>query len=172
MVSFLRRMPSGIAGTVARPVNAVVSNEIANTSAPFSAYGLPVAIDASGARPITTGDTAVSVDGVLVRPFPTSGSGLNTALTDTAVPPTNGVLDILQTGFVSVRIPLAQITNATKGSTVFVRVQNGSASNPLGGFEAVTSADVVALNGNGGAVKATFSGNADSTGNVEIVFNI
>ncbi len=169
MTAFVYRMPSGVPGALSRTglALAVEPAVLLSGSAP-AAYGLPVAVDAATGhvRAINAGDTAASVYGFLVRPFPTQGGdGQSTGL-GVSAPPTSGAVDVLKLGYMSV-----QVTNGTpsKGSTVYVRVAANAAlpSTSVGDVEAAADGtNTVAL------TNAYFTGAADSSGNAEIAFNV
>ncbi len=167
--AILYRMSSGIPGTLSRTGLAVaVETAILLTGSAPAAYGLPVAVDATTGhvRAIAGGDTAASVYGVLVRPFPTQGGdGVNTAI-GTSAPPTSGAVDVLKLGYISVYVSRG---TPAKAGAVYVRtVANASYPNsPVGGFEA--SADGT---NSFALTNAYFTGAADANGNSEIAFNI
>ena len=169
MVAFVYRMPSGIPGALSRTGQAfIVEPGILLAGSVPPAYGLPVAVDASTGhmRAIKAGDTAASVYGILVRPFPTQGGdGTNTPL-GSSPPPASGQCDVLKLGYISVAV--ANGTPAKNG-TVYVRVAaNGSLPNTaVGDIEAAADGtNTVAL------TNAYFTGAADSSGNAEIAFNV
>jgi hypothetical protein len=166
MSAFLYRMPSGIPGALSRPGAPVTvePNVILSTNPP-TAYGNPVAVDAASGhvRPIGAGDTAASVYGFLVRPFPIESG--TTAL-GTATPPTSGACDVAKLGYMTVKV-----TNGTpaKNSAVYIRtVLNGAIPAGLvGDVEAVADGtNTFVLPG------AYFTGAADANGNSEIAFNL
>ncbi len=128
MVAFQFRMGAGIPGGVARIESAnIVPENILSTNPP-TRYGDPVAYDPTTGyiRPIIAGDTAASVIGFLVRPFPTQSADPawpNDPLSNSgtpAIPPTNGIADVLKAGYINVAVAGAAL--ATKGSPVYVRV--------------------------------------------------
>lgn len=164
MVAFPYRLPSGILGNVTRIDAATVEAQIYNASNMPGAFGLPVAIDANGVRPIGGSDTAATVAGVLVRPFPTSGNGTDGL--GTATPQSAAIANVLKRGYITAKLNGA--TAAAKDGTVYVRIANASSGKPVGGFEAAAdSGNTVTL-----PAQWYFTGPADSSGNVEIAVNI
>ena len=163
MVAFLKRMPHGIPGDVTRQSQAVIQAGVLNAALPFAGYGL-FGKNASGKFvPVTTGDDAADVYGILVRPYPTTGANASDPLGE-SVPPTTGVCDVMRSGYIAVK------NNAgvpALGGQVYVRVDTAAPGQPIGGIEAAADgANTIAVTG------ATFMGAADADGNVEIGFNI
>lgn len=173
--SFAYRMPSGIPGDVNRSgASPVIEPNIIDSSAPPTAYGIPVALDATnGIRPIITPDAAVNLYGLLVRPYPTNQQTTNSffgsnPLGTAAVPPTSGMCDVLKKGYMTVKLYGA--TAAVAGGAVYVRTQNAGAGQVVGGIEA--AADGGNTIQAGAANSTYFRGPADSNGNVEIAWNL
>lgn len=169
MTAFVYRMPSGVPGALSRTGLALAVEQaiLLSGSAP-SAYGFPVAVDAATGhvRAITTGDTAASVYGFLVRPFPTQGGDGQSTGIGVSAPPTSGVVDVLKLGYMSVYVSRG---TAAKNSTVYVRIAANATypNSPVGGIEAAADGtNTVAL------TNAYFTGAADSSGNAEIAFNV
>lgn len=165
MNAFTFRMPAGIPGDINRAQQATVETQqitaAGQANAPVS-FGVGVLIDATSGkvRLPTTGDTALY--GLLVRAFPTNAAqdGLGTS-----TPPAAGWVDVMKRGYMTVLLQGA--TAAKKGGIVYCRIQNPGGGLLVGGFEAATSGDVIALPGT-----CYFTGPADASGNVEIAFNI
>ena len=105
-VAFPYRMGAGFPGTVNRTHPASIVPRKINTSTPPLAYGMGVLVTANSVRQIAAGDTAVTrLYGIAVRPYPTQQqSGGMTATIGAATPPTSGVMDVLRSGFISVRV--------------------------------------------------------------------
>lgn len=169
MTSFLYRMPAGIAGTVTRLEHSTIEAQSYDPLVPFTAYGVPMKTAANGKmQPIAAGDTAASVTGFLVRPYPTTGAP-QTAYGSTlgqAIPAIGGIANRMRRGYMMVL--LSGAAPAVKDSIVYMRVANPSAGKPIGGLEAVndpTAGNTVPLN-------ATWQGPADPQGNSEISYNI
>jgi hypothetical protein len=167
--AFLYRMPSGIPGALSRTGLALIVEPgiLLSGSAPAS-YGLPVAVDPTTGhvRAIAGTDTAASVYGFLVRPFPTQGGdGVSTSI-GTSAPPASGQVDVLKLGYMSVYISRG---TPVKGGTVYVRIVANATypTSPVGGVEAAADGiNTVAL------TNAYFTGAADANGNAEIAFNV
>ena len=161
--AFLYRMPAGIPGQVNRFSAATVEPQLLDTTNFPTVYGVPVAIDATSknTRKIMAGDTAASVYGMYVRPYPTNSG---TDPIGTSTPPVAGICNVLKRGYMSVQLNGA--TAAAKNGTVYVRTAVGTGS-IIGGIEAAAdSTNTFAM------ANAYFTGPADANGNVEIGFNI
>lgn len=169
--AFQFRMGAGFPGDVNRTHPASIEPALIDASAPPTAYGQAVLVDATtqGVRPFAAGDTAVTVAyGVTVRPYPTqqsSGSNFGAASFGAATPPASGVTDVLRLGYIMGTVPVGQAP--VKGGAVYVWCAASSGAHVQGGFEAsATGGSTAAL------ANATFNGSPDANGNVEIVFNI
>ena len=157
------RMPSGIPGAVTRTQGATIEPQLFDSAAPFVGYGLPAKFGAGGKlAPITTGDAAAAIKGILVRPFPTTSSQDGVGV---STPPTSGVGNLLRRGYINVKLNGA--TASAKEGAVYVRVAAAAAGKPIGGIEAAAdSTNTIVMTG------ATFTGPADADGNVEIAYNL
>ncbi len=163
MVAFLYRMPYGIPGDVTRASSATVEPQVFNSSLPFAGYGLFGKIASGKFVPVTTGDAASAVYGLLVRPFPTTGANASDPLA-TAVPPTSGMADVMRRGYANVKVNAG--TAALNGA-VYIRVAAAAAGKPIGGIEAAAdSTNTIQVSG------CIFQGAADASGYAEISFNI
>lgn len=163
MVAYTTRMPSGIPGDVTRPASAHIEPAVLNSALTFGAYGVFGKIASGKFVPVTTGDTAASVYGLLIRPYPITGANASDPL-GTAVPPTSGMADVLRRGYASV---LLRSGTAAQNGQVYVRVAAAAAGKPIGGIEAAADgSNTIAVSG------CTFMGPADASGNVEIAYNI
>ncbi len=162
-VAFTYRMPAGIPGAITRASAATVeAAQLDVTNYPTS-YGIACAIDATShnARRVGGGDTAASVFGFYVRPYPTNSGtdGLGTS-----TPPTSGIGNFLRRGYMMVKLGYG---TAVKGGTVYIRTVANGNSSVLGGVDAqADSTNNFALS------NAMFLGAADANGNVEIAYNI
>lgn len=163
MPAYLTRMPAGIPGDVTRPSQSTIETGIFNSAAAFAGYGLFGKISSNKFVPVGAGDTASAVYGVLVRPYPVTGANASDPL-GTAVPPTTGAADILRRGYINVK---NNSGTPAAGGSVYIRVAAAAAGKPIGGIEAAADGanTIVAPN-------CIFTGSADSSGNVEIAFNI
>jgi hypothetical protein len=173
MVAYAYRMPAGIPGEVTRfSVGTTIEAQLQMVGNPVPAYGLPVAIDpaSGGMRPLTVGDVAAAVYGVLVRPYPLQPqSAINygqVAVGAPGVPPASGIIDILKRGYVNVLLTGVGKPAAAKGAPARVWVAAPASGEVTGGFTTDTSASGVAIPG------AYFTGAADAAGNTEIAFAI
>jgi hypothetical protein len=164
--AILYRMAAGIPGAITRAGQAksVEGINLDTTNYPQS-YGVPVAIDATSKaiRKIMTGDTAASIYGLYVRPYPTQG-GANDPL-GSATPPTSGIANVMRSGYMTVQLNGA--TASAKGGTVYVRVAAAATGKPIGGIEAAADSTNTIIMAN-----AIFMGPADANGNVEVSYNI
>lgn len=163
MTAFLYRMPSGIAGDITRQSLATVESQVLNSSLPFAGYGLFGKVASGKFVPITTGDAAGAVYGLLARPFPTQGANASDPL-GTSVPATSGVANVLRRGYMNVTLNAG---TAALGGAVYVRVATPGTGKPIGGIEAVSDSTNTIL-----VAGASFMSAADASGNVEIGFNI
>lgn len=164
MPVFTFRMPAGIPGGVNRVEVATVEAQQLDTTLFPTAYGVPVALDATShnVRAIKAADTTASVYGFYVRPFPTSGNGTDGLGTST--PPVSGIVNILKRGYMTIK--LNGTTAAAKNGTVYVRTVTGTFT-VIGGVEAAADgSNTFVLTG------AYFTGPGDASGNVEVAFNI
>ena len=163
MVAFLTRMPYGIPGDVTRQSQAKIEAQVFNASLPFAGYGLVGKIASGKFVPFAGAETDADDYGILVRPYPITGTNASDPL-GTSVPPTSGLADVLRSGYINVK---NNAGTPAVGGAVYVRVAAAAAGKPIGGFEAVAdSTNTIVLTG------ATFAGAADANGNVEIAYNI
>lgn len=162
------RMPFGVPGDLSRPSTATVEAQAFGATA-FPAYGLPVKVVAGLAVPVAAQND--SVYGMLVRPFPITGANASDPL-GTSVPPTSGVANILRRGYMTVKVQLGSASCAL-GSAVYVRYQNPSGSQIVGGIEGASTGNTYALSSsNSFGSGAYFTGPADANGNAEIAFDL
>jgi hypothetical protein len=169
-------MPAGIPGNISRqPENATVETQLNDAANPVTAFGLPAVLDSTAfaLRPFGSSDTAASIYGFIVRPFPTQGSATNASNTyGGGTPAASGIIDVLKRGYINVQ--LNGTTQATKNGTVYVRISANGANTIVGGVEAAADGShTVAL------TNAYFTGPADATptsgaspSNAEVAFNI
>lgn len=163
MTAFQYRMPAGIPGAVSRVEHATVEAGLYDSTAPFSAYGLPAKLASGKYQPLGAGDAATALVALLVRPYPTNSSqeGLGVA----TPPQTGGIGNFLRRGYMTIKLNGG--ATVAKGDQVYIRVANAAAGKPVGGFEGASdSTNTVAPAG------LVFTGPADSTGNVEVAYNI
>lgn len=166
MAVFQYRMPAGIPGAVNRMQSANVEAQQLDIVNYPTAYGVPVAIDATthNMRKIKAADTAASVYGFYVRPFPTTTGAVSDGL-GVSTTPVSGIGNVLKRGYMTIQLNGA--TAAVKGGTIYVRTVTGTGT-IIGGVEAAADGtNTFALTSN-----SYFMGPADTNGNVEIAFNI
>ena len=162
--AFLYRMPAGIPGDVTRHEGARIEQQLLDADYPVTLYGLPVKMTSGKIRPMASADTEQPY-GFLVRPYPTQvASSPNVPLTSAAVPPTEGIVDVLVAGYMTVKI---EENTPAKNGAVYYRKTQTSPEVLLGRLEtADVSSEGTAITG------CIFMGTADSDGNVEIRFNV
>ena len=168
--AFQFRMGAGFPGDVNRTHPATIEPVMPNATTPPTAYGQAVLIASDGitVRPYTVGDITTMPWGVTVRPFPfqqASGSNFGAAAFGAATPGVT-IMDVLRSGYIMATVPAGQ--TVVKGGTVYMWTAASSGAHVQGGFEATNPG------GSGIALGSfvTFNGAADSSGNVELCFNI
>jgi hypothetical protein len=169
--AFPFRMGAGFPGDVNRTHPASIEPCLIDASAPPTAYGQAVLVDATtqGVRPYASGDqsdTVASGYGITVRPYPfqqSSASNFGAASFGAATPPVTGVMDVLRAGYIMALV----VGTAVKGAPVYVWSEASTGTHTLGGFEAVYSSGNTTKLAN-----ATFNGGSDASGVTEIAFNI
>lgn len=158
--AILYRMASGVPGDISRKQSTLVDSHpldrvLANA---FPGYGLPGKLVAGFFTPIVAGDTAASVFGFLVRPYPTTGLDGAGLLPNANI----GLASIMRNGYMTVKNNAG--TPAT-GGAVYVRVATPAAGKPIGGIEAAADgANTVVV------PRTYFTCPADAAGNVEIEY--
>lgn len=168
-VAYTFRMGAGFPGDVNRthPASIVAANM--HTTQPVRAYGHAGLYDAATGtvRGFQAGDTALTkLNGVLVRPFPTqntSGS-LTSQPIGSATPPTGpAIVDVLEDGFIYVKVDNIAAGAPTKGGAVWVWCAASAGNDVQGGFRCAVSA------GNTAAISnARWTGPADANGVAEL----
>ena len=177
------RMRAGFLGEVNRSHPAGIEPCLIDASAPPTAYGQAVVVDATtqGVRPLVAGDSGLTgVYGFTVRPFPTQAASSAVGFGGTQAeggaisaasptPPTSGSTDVLRSGYIIAKLNTG--ATAVKGAGVFIWVAATSGDHIQGGLESAASAgNTIALTDAGSV--ATFNGGADANGLVEIAFNV
>ncbi|MCK0552631.1 hypothetical protein KFO32_06010 [Pantoea ananatis] len=162
--TILYRMPVGIAGAISRPQDLTVEPVIISASNAFSAYGLAGKFSGGLFVPLADGDTADVIQGIYVRPYPTTSTP---DLVRQVGSDKNFAGDALKRGYMSVFVG-ADATGITKGAPVYVVLSaDASITVPLGGFMAT------AVNGKTAVLpNAQFTGAGDADGNAEISYKI
>ena len=174
---FTYQMPFGFPGRVNRVGGGGkldIEAQAVSQASPVQAYGLAGQIDAVSGDFRAMASTDTTIYGFLVSPFPTqptSTSGFSGAvpLGTPGVPPTEGVVDVMLSGYMTVPLQANNaglVTNPVKNGPVYVCIQNPPAGGYVGGV--LGAAD----GGNTIAVNAYFMGPPDANGNVEIAYSI
>lgn len=165
-VAFAYRMGAGFPGDVNRTHPASIVPGLLDSTNVFRNYG-EVALfgSANNYRGVVAADqstTAVKAAGFLVRPYPTQqmSGGMSSAL-GTATPPTSGIADFLDEGFIICKMK-AGVT-VKKGDPVWVWAIATSGANIQGELQAAATASSTVPIAN-----AYFNGPADAEGNVEV----
>lgn len=157
--AILYRMASGIPGDMSRRSVSLVESAVADAANPFTAYGVPGKMVNGKFLPIQAGDTAASVAGFLVRPYP-----VQTATSGGTGIATGKILDRMLRGYMTVQ---NNAGSPTVEGQVYARVAAAAAGKPIGGIEAAADGtNTVAI------PKCVFCDTGDAAGNVEIRFNI
>ncbi len=166
--SFLYRMPSGIPGMINRAEIATVEPQLLDPDTPPTAFGIPVKLVSGKLKPVAAGDTVANVVvGLLAKPYPVTGTASEALGAATPNPVFPG--DLMKRGYMSV-VCNASLPAAVpaKGGIVYCRkTDHGAGEYPIGGIE--SDAD-------GGKCEAItgcfFTGPADTSGNVEVAYNL
>lgn len=143
-ISYGFRMPTGFPGDPNRTHPFSILPGLVNATTPPRLFGDPVLIDTAtnSYRGLTAADqsdaTAINIDGIVVRPYPTQQtSGGLTATIGGGAPATNQPVDILREGYIMVKVNSG---TPTKKGAVYVWCAASSGNHVLGGFETVFSA--------------------------------
>src|SRR5690348_6322236 len=128
MPAYLYSAPAGIPGMISRDT-ATVEPQLLDSSNQPTSFGLPVATDATShkLRAIGASDTAASVVGFLVRPYPFSSNDTDFGA---GTPPTSGLVSVMRRGYMSVKNNAGTPVN---GGTVYVRIDTPSGAKVVGG---------------------------------------
>lgn len=168
-VAFQFRMGAGFPGDVNRTHPASIEPTLIDSSAPPTAYGQPVVVDATtqGVRALAATDTALTdVYGFTVRPFPlqaSSASNYGAASLGAATPPTTGVIDVMRSGYIMGQMNTSG-GSPVKGGRVYVWVAATTTGHIQGNLETSASAgNTIEL-----PLTTLFNGPADSNGYVEL----
>lgn len=140
-VAFTYRMGAGFPGDVNRTHPASIVPGLQDSNDPIRLYGDPALFDATDNtyRGFTTADTTdgTFIAGVLVRPYPVQQqTGGMAASLGAATPPTSGVIEVLDDGFILVKCNNFGANPPKKGGDVWVWVVASTGNHVLGGFEA------------------------------------
>jgi len=150
------RMPCGIPGEITRTHRVVLEPGIVgSTDVP---HGAPVKLDSGKFVPLSGGESASDIYGLMARSYPTQGGA---ATLKPNVAPAGSPGDAMRSGYMAVKLATG---TAARGKTVHVRVT-------LDGSKKVGDIEVDKASGNV-AINAQFMGAADADGSVEISYNI
>lgn len=170
--AFTFRMGAGFVGDVNRTHPATIEPALVDASAPPTLFGQAVLVDPTtqGVRPLVAGDQALTtIYGITVRPYPFQQSTASLANAQAnlgaAAPPASGAIDVLRSGYIMVSV----VGSPVKGGAVYIWTAAASGSHVQGGFEAT---DPTSNGMRVDAPKTYFNGAPDSTGIVELGFNI
>lgn len=145
-VAFLDRMPAGIPGDVSRKEGAVIEARPFDATNPPAAFGQFVALDGTtkNIRKLLAGDSAATVYGALIRPYPQANvnttDGLGTSTPNTLFP-----ANVLKRGYFTAL--LQNSTAAAMGGQVYARAAATSGNLKQGGIEAAAAGSAAAVAG-------------------------
>ncbi|MBD2803488.1 hypothetical protein ID855_01915 [Xenorhabdus sp. ZM] len=164
MTAYLKRMPVGIAGDISRRQDMTVEPVVLKSANLFPAYGLVGKYDDNGYFvPLADGDTADKIQGIYVRPYPTTSMPDKAYIIGTN---NNYTGDNLKRGYMTVKLD-GDTSSIKKGAPVYVRVGKAAKESPLGSFlNTEIPGETVLL------PQAQFTGAGDAEGNVEISYKI
>jgi hypothetical protein len=173
-ISFLAQSPVGFIGRVTRSVPAPkIFPYVNDTQNPVASFGLAVlATTNNTVRGVQASDTEITnIFGIGVQPFPfqvSSGTNFGAQALSTLVSVPPGLMDVLKSGPMIVYCNSAQAPSATLGSAAFVWIAASTGTHIQGGFEtAAVSGSTIAL-----PPGVYFNGPGDSTGAIELAFNL
>lgn len=153
MSAYTTRMPAGKPGDITRKHGSIIEPGIVGaTDIP---HGAPIKIASGKMVVLENGDTAAKLYGFMGRSFPTQGG------TTPGAVPAGASCDVVRSGYVLVKLAVG---TPAKGDTVYVRTAPDTGK-AVGDIEAASATGNV-------TIEATFMGDADAAGNVEISFNI
>lgn len=175
-VAFTYRMGAGFPGDINRTHPFSAAPTIVDASAPPTSYGQACLLDPTtqGVRPFAAGDQSNTLTfvpyGAVVRPFPlqqSSATNYGSIALGVGAPPTSGVVDVLQAGYIMVQLNLG-VTAPVKGGAVYIWAAATSGSHIIGGYETAYSAGNTCLLDS----RYYYTGGVDSSGVAEISFNV
>jgi len=165
--SYTFRMGAGVPGDINRGHPVSIQPCLIDSSAPPTAYGQPVLVDATtqGVRPIVAGDSGVTaIWGVTARPYPiqqaTTSNNYGAVAYGSVTPPALQPIDVMTAGYMMVAVNGACL----KGGNVYIYYGTTTGAHIQGGFEAATGANILEL------TVGTYAYNSppDSTGVAEL----
>jgi len=126
-------MPSGVVGSITRPLETAVESVFLNSAKPVLAFGAPIKLVSGKAEPFEAGDTEAKFYGILSRVAPSVG-GSTAQLFTSGVPSTDSVQGIAVRGYVNVA---CTVGTPVRGGIVYVRVV-AATGKAIGDFEATS----------------------------------
>lgn len=171
-VAYKYRMGAGFPGDVNRTHPASIEPVLLDSTDFPTAFGQLVVVTAAGKmRKIKAGDSATTIYGVMVRPYPTQAASAGQYGADAlgaSAPAIAGVHDVLRAGYI-----MSQLNSAAgavvRGGPVFVWIGAAGGGHVVGGLESVSGgANTIALD----PARYSFNGSADAAGVVELAINI
>lgn len=176
--AFLFRMPFAIPGDLVQASGRSNVKAEVYGATPFPFYGLPCVLSSGTVIPVTSNLAAVanSIYGFLVRPFPMQEfASPSTSLQagGQAVPPTNGIANVMTEGYIGVFVQLGA-ASVVEGGQVFLRYQTPVAGQTIfGGIEGATTGNNFAMvNTTNSRKTCYFTGPCDANGFTTIAFGI
>lgn len=163
MTAITLRAPVGFPGRISRSDSLTVQQEVIDSGTPPTIFGGVVKLVSGKLQPIASGDAGSVAYGFLVNAYPVQST---TTAFGAATPPTSGIIDVMKRGYMTLTLKLGA---AAKGGQVYVVTTAGgtvvvgdivTSASPAGGGTAVAVSN------------AFFMGPADSSGVVEIAYNI
>ncbi len=154
-------LPTGFNGQVARTSYAVIESKFIKSSAPVASYGCACKLDGDMVAALAESTTAEQVYGFIVRPQVTASAQYpNAGFDDFEAPDVGQPQGVLVRGYLNVKVNAGE---AKAGGDVYVRVNGGAKTKPVGGVEAAADgSNTVKLAG------AIFVGADDEYGVAEI----
>ena len=133
MAAYTYRMPSGVVGSITRPLETTVESVFLNASKPVLSFGAPVKLVNGKAEPFEVGDDAADFYGVLSRVAPSIG-GSTAQLFASQLPNTDSVQGLAVRGYINVA---CTVGTPARGGIVYVRVV-AATGKLIGDFEATS----------------------------------
>lgn len=141
MAAISFRMPFGVQGDVVAPSLATIEAQAYNSALPFAQYGIAGKAASGKFVPVAAQNDVVY--GFLCRPFPITGANASDPL-GTSAPSTLNMADVLRRGYITVSVQLGA-ASAAMASNVYLRYQNPSGSQIVGGVEGASTGNTYQL---------------------------
>lgn len=143
MASYLKRMPSGVVGSITRPFETNVETAFMNSGTPVLSFGAPVKMASGKIVPFAGGETTADFFGVITRVAP-SISGSTAQTFANAVPNPEQLQGVAVRGYVNV---VCTVGTPARNGTVYVRIV-AATGKAIGDFEATADgANNIAITG-------------------------